>query len=39
MELSLIFNGQASIEDIERLHKLGYEFVVEDGRVTHVYSR
>jgi hypothetical protein len=37
MELKLIFEGKATLEDLYRLHKLGYEFIVADGSVTHVY--
>lgn len=35
MELDLILNGQATLEDLYELHdKKGFEFVCEDGQVT-----
>ena len=36
MELKLIFGGKATLEDLYRLNKLGFEFVVEGGEITHV---
>ncbi len=36
MELQLIYGGQATLEDMYRLNKLGFEFVVEDGEVSNV---
>lgn len=36
MELKLIFEGKATLEDLYRLHKLGYAFTVENGVITHV---
>jgi len=39
MDISLILNGKATLDDLYRLHKLGYEFIVEEGRVTHVLYR
>ncbi len=36
MDFKLIFEGKATLEDLYILHGLGYEFVVEDGGVTHV---
>ena len=36
MDLNLIFSGKATLEDLYSLYCLGYEFVVEDGAVTHV---
>lgn len=36
MELQLIYGGQATLEDMYRLSKLGFEFVVEGGEVTNV---
>lgn len=38
MDISLIYEGKATIADLERLHELGYEFVVEDGKITSVYK-
>lgn len=40
MELDLILNGQATLEDLVELNeKKGYEFVCEDGVVTDVLHR
>lgn len=39
MELKLIYEGKATLEDLYQLHKLGYEFVVENGGVTYVYGQ
>jgi hypothetical protein len=36
MEPSLIYGGVATVEDLCRLHELGFEFVVEDGEITNV---
>ena len=36
MELNLIYGGQATLEDLETLHSLGFEFVVENGEITNV---
>ena len=36
MELQLIYGGQATLEDMYSLNKLGFEFVVEDGEVRNV---
>lgn len=36
MDIKLIFEGKATLEDLYQLHKLGYEFVVADGSVTNV---
>lgn len=36
MDISLILNGQATLEDLYMLHGLGYEFIVENGGVSHV---
>ena len=36
MELQLIYGGQATLEDMYKLNKLGFEFVVEGGEVTNV---
>ena len=36
MNESLILNGEATLEDLYRLNQLGYEFAVEDGKVTQV---
>ena len=37
MKVDLILQGKATLEDLFALHALGYEFVVEDGRVAYVY--
>lgn len=39
MDFQLIFDGKATIEEICRLHELGYEFVIEDGVITHAAHR
>lgn len=36
MDEKLIYDGQATLEDLCRLHELGFEFVIEDGVVTNV---
>ena len=33
MDIGLIFQGKATIEDLEILNQLGYEFLIEDGKV------
>ena len=36
MDEKLIYGGEATLEDLCRLNQLGFEFVVEDGKVTNV---
>jgi len=36
MDKNLIYGGQATLEDLCRLHELGYEFVIEGGVITNV---
>ena len=37
MDINLIFEGRATIEDLIELHeKKGYEFTIEDGHITKV---
>lgn len=37
MELNLIYGGEATLEDFYELNeKKGFEFVIEDGKVTQV---
>ncbi len=36
MELDLIYGGQATLEDLVVLNKLGFEFVIEGGEITDV---
>lgn len=36
MDLSLIYGGKATLEDLCRLHELGFEFVIEGGEITNV---
>lgn len=36
MEISLIYGGQATLEDLYKLNTLGFEFVVEAGGITNV---
>ena len=38
MERKLIMEGKATVGDLMMLHELGYEFVIEDGVITHVYK-
>lgn len=38
MEEKLIYEGKATLEDVIRLHELGFVFVVEGGVVTNVYK-
>ena len=38
MELDLIYGGEATLEDLDRLNQLGYEFVIEDGRITEIVT-
>ena len=37
MDIKLIFEGKATLDDLYRLYNVGYEFTVEDGVITHVY--
>lgn len=40
MDIKLIYGGQATIEDLQALNNLGFEFVVENGEITDVlYTR
>lgn len=36
MDVNLIYGGEATIEDLCRLHGLGFEFVIEGGEITNV---
>lgn len=36
MNVRLILEGKATLEDLERLHALGFEFVLENGGITDV---
>jgi hypothetical protein len=36
MSLKLIYEGKATLEDLYFLNDIGYEFVVEDGRITEI---
>ena len=36
MELDLIYGGDVTLEDLYVLNGLGFEFVVEDGKITQV---
>jgi hypothetical protein len=39
MNVKMIYNGQATLEDLQELHdKKGYEFVIEAGRVTEILT-
>lgn len=36
MDIGIILRGEATLEDMVELNKLGYEFVIEDGKVSKV---
>lgn len=36
MDFKLIYEGKATVEDLERLQALGYEFPIEDGVIKNV---
>lgn len=36
MDFSLIYGGEATVEDLCKLNELGFEFVIEDGVITNV---
>lgn len=36
MDFSLIYGGEATVEDLCKLNELGYEFVIEDGVISDV---
>lgn len=37
MEIKLIYEGKATVEDLQDLHKMkGFEFVIESGKVTKI---
>lgn len=36
MDEKLIYGGEATLEDLCRLNQLGFEFVIEGGKVTNV---
>ena len=36
MDMNLIYGGQATLEELYKLHELGFEFVVEGGVITDV---
>lgn len=36
MDFDLIYGGEATLEDLYILNRLGFEFVVEDGEITHI---
>lgn len=38
MELDLVFQGKATLEDLIVLNGLGFEFQIEDGVITGVYN-
>lgn len=37
MDINLILKGQATVEDMETLYKLGYSFDIEDGQIVEIY--
>lgn len=36
MDTNLIYGGEATVDDLYRLNELGFEFVIEDGRIVEV---
>ena len=38
MDLNLVFQGKATLEDLMVLNELGFEFLIEDGVITGVYN-
>ena len=36
MDTNLIYGGAATLEDLYRLNELGFEFVIEIGRIVEV---
>lgn len=36
MDTNLIYGGTATLEDLYRLNELGFEFVIENGRIVEV---
>jgi hypothetical protein len=37
MDVKAIYTGRATLEDLQELHeKKGYEFTIEDGKVTEI---
>lgn len=36
MDVNLIYGGEATVEDLCKLHELGFEFVIEDGVISDV---
>ena len=38
MEPSLIYGGNATLEDLCELNRLGFEFVIEDGAITQIVT-
>ena len=38
MEPELIYGGLATLEDLDKLNQLGYEFVIEDGNITQIVT-
>lgn len=38
MDESLILKGKATLEDLYALERLGYEFTIEDGKVTEIIA-
>lgn len=38
MDLNLVFQGKATLEDLMVLNELGFEFVIEDGGITGVHN-
>lgn len=39
MDFSLILTGKATLEDLYILNRFGYEFTIEDGKVTEINER
>lgn len=39
MQKELIYEGKATLEDLYALNNIGYEFVIERGRVTKILDK
>lgn len=37
MNIGKIFEGQITVGQLEDLHEQGYDFVIEDGKITQIY--
>ena len=37
MNITKIFEGDVTLEELEELNKQGYTFVIQDGKITQIY--